>query len=43
MVKSGAIKLLFVTPECLQTDFIYHLQDFPPMDFVCVDEAHSLS
>jgi len=43
MVKSGAVSLLFITPESLQTDFIYHLQDFPLVNFVCVDEAHSLS
>lgn len=43
MVKDGSVKLLFITPESLQTDFIYHLQDFPLINFVCVDEAHSLS
>lgn len=43
MVKEGAVRLLFVTPETLQTEFIYHLQDFPKVNFVCVDEAHSLS
>jgi len=43
MVQDGKINLLFLTPECLQTDFIYHLQDFPAVNFTCIDEAHSLS
>jgi superfamily II DNA helicase RecQ len=42
-VKRGAINILFLTPESLQTDFVYHLEDFPEANFVCVDEAHSLS
>jgi ATP-dependent DNA helicase Q4 len=42
-VKKGNINILFLTPEALQTDFLYHLQDFPEANFVCVDEAHSLS
>jgi superfamily II DNA helicase RecQ len=32
-----------LTPECLQTDFIYNLEDFPEVNFTCIDEAHSLS
>lgn len=42
-VKKGEINILFLTPEALQTDFLYHLEDFPEAHFVCVDEAHSLS
>jgi superfamily II DNA helicase RecQ len=42
-VKKGRINILFMTPEALQTDFLYHLEDFPEANFVCVDEAHSLS
>lgn len=43
MVKKGKIQLLFVTPESLLTDFMYHVSEFPPINFVCIDEAHSLS
>jgi len=43
LVHAGKINLLFLTPECLQTDFLYHLQDFPEVNFTCIDEAHSLS
>ena len=43
MIHEGKVNLLFITPESLQTDFIYHLQDFPAVNFVCIDEAHSLS
>ena len=37
MVKNGTVQLLFITPESLQSDFLYHLQDFPKVNFVCVD------
>ena len=43
MVKSGKIQLLFVTPESFLTDFMYHVREFPPINFVCIDEAHSMS
>lgn len=32
-----------MTPEALQTDLVFHLKDFPPVNFVCVDEAHCVS
>lgn len=43
MVKNGRVRLLYMTPEALQTDLVYHLKDFPPVNFVCVDEAHCVS
>lgn len=43
MVKEGRIKLLYMTPEALQTDLVFLLKDFPPVNFVCVDEAHCVS
>lgn len=43
MVKENKIKLLFLTPEALQSDFVFRLRDIPPVNFVCVDEAHCVS
>ena len=43
MVKAGKIQILFITPESFLTDFMYHVRDFPPINFVCIDEAHSMS
>ena len=37
LVKRGEVRLLFMTPESLQTDFIYHLQEFPRVHFTCID------
>lgn len=43
MVKNNKIQLLFVTPETFLTDFMFHIKSFPKINFVCIDEAHSLS
>lgn len=43
MVKDGKIQLLFITPESLLSDFLFHASSFPPINFLCIDEAHSLS
>ena len=43
MVKEGKIQLLFVTPETFLTDFMFHIKEFPTINFICIDEAHSLS
>jgi len=43
MVKGNMVKLLFMTPEMLMTDILFHLKQFPKINFVCIDEAHCLS
>lgn len=43
LIKNGEVKLLFMTPEMLMTDILFHLRQFPPINFVCIDEAHCLS
>ena len=43
MVKKGEVKLLFMTPETLMSDILYHVRQFPQVNFVCIDEAHCLS
>lgn len=37
MIKEKKVKLLFITPEMLMTDILFHLKQFPPINFVCVD------
>ena len=43
LVKENQVKLLFMTPETLMTDILFHLKQFPKINFVCIDEAHCLS
>jgi ATP-dependent DNA helicase Q4 len=43
MVKEGRIQLLYITPESFLTDFMYHVREFPAINFICIDEAHSIS
>jgi len=43
LIKNGEVKLLFMTPEMLMTDILFHVKQFPSINFVCIDEAHCLS
>lgn len=48
MVKSGSVHVLLISPEAVvagekSTGFGSILRDLPPIAFVCIDEAHSLS
>ena len=43
MVKEDKVKLLFMTPETLMSDILFHLKQFPRINLICVDEAHCLS
>jgi superfamily II DNA helicase RecQ len=37
LIKEKKVKLLFITPEMLLTDILFHLKQFPPINFVCID------
>jgi superfamily II DNA helicase RecQ len=43
MIKDNKVKILFMTPEMLMSDILFHVTQFPPINFVCIDEAHCLS
>eukprot|EP00828_Plagiopyla_frontata_P037645 TRINITY_DN4943_c0_g1_i6.p1 TRINITY_DN4943_c0_g1~~TRINITY_DN4943_c0_g1_i6.p1 ORF type:complete len:506 (+),score=64.79 TRINITY_DN4943_c0_g1_i6:457-1974(+) len=45
LIKSGKVKLLYISPESLEqnSELTKHLSEFPPVHLVCLDEAHCAS
>ena len=43
MIQDKKVKLLYITPEALETDLAYKMRSFPAISFVCIDEAHCIS
>lgn len=43
MITDGKVKIVYMTPEALETDLAYKMRSFPPISFVCIDEAHCIS
>ncbi len=37
------LQILFVTPECLQQSRFPKIKDLPPINFICIDEAHCIT
>lgn len=37
MIIAGKVKIVYMTPEALETELAYKMRSFPPISFVCID------
>ncbi|PRP87685.1 hypothetical protein PROFUN_02385 [Planoprotostelium fungivorum] len=43
-IRNGRVKIVFISPEkFVSPNFLRKLSTFPPISFICVDEAHCIS
>ena len=42
-MKAKKVNLIFCTPEIFQKDLGFYINEFEKINFICIDEAHSVS
>jgi len=43
MIREQSINILYISPESLSSELIWHIRDLQNINFICIDEAHCIS